>query len=401
MTISTDQQIRSLLKASKPTKKAIGDGVYFRVSKEGTGFWIFKYTFNSRRSELSFGKYPEMSLREARSLGLEYRKTVMSGVDPLTERLREKVNPFKTVDDLAINWLEEVSRRVKHPEIPERIYNKDIKPVIGNIALGDLKARDIKRVIDSIRDGRNPRPTIANDALGYMKQIFNFGVKLDVVAGNPAAAFKPSDAGGTEKSRERALSIEEIEQLFDAIHSNINQFGVSNMLSVKLLLLTGVRKNELLQALWEEVDFESSCWTIPKHRTKTGKEFKIPLSTGAMSCLLSLKGLAFDSKFLFPSRRAGKRFEHVSPDTLNRAISVLLEKDDTDIEHFTVHDLRRTYRSLLSQLKILPHIAERCLNHKLRGIEGVYDTYDYYDERKEANRELEKLVIDYITPDIL
>ncbi len=116
MTISTDQQIRSLLKAGKATRKAVGDGVYFRVSKEGSGFWIFKYTLNGKRSEISFGKYPEMSLREAREEGVAYRKQVSRQIDPLTERAREKVNPFKTVNDLATHWLDELSRRIKHPE---------------------------------------------------------------------------------------------------------------------------------------------------------------------------------------------------------------------------------------------------------------------------------------------
>ncbi len=136
-----------------------------------------------------------------------------------------------------------------------------------------------------------------------MKQIFSHGVKLDVMLGNPAAAFKPSDAGGTEKSRERALSLEEVRELFVAIDSYKSQFGVSNMLSVKLLLLTGVRKNELLQAKWSEIDLDTKCWTLPKERTKTNKEFKIPLTTTAIECFTHLKGLAFDSEYVFPACR--------------------------------------------------------------------------------------------------
>lgn len=392
MAISTDQQIRSLLKAAKPLKKAVGDGVYFRVSKEGTGFWVFKYTFHKKRCELSFGKYPDMTLREARASGIALRKQVSDGFDPLTERSREKVNPFKTVDDLAMHWLEEVSRRVKHKEIPQRVYTNDIKPLIGRITLHELKARDVKRVIDEISRGKNPRPTIANDALGYMKQIFNHGIKLDVIGANPAAAFKPSDAGGTEKSRERALNIDEISTLFEKIYNYKDQFGVSNMLAVKLLLLTGVRKNELLQAQWDEVDFEAQRWTLPKERTKTSKTFTIPLSETALHCFKVLKGLAFDSEYVFPARRAGIRYPHVSPDTLNRALLVLLSKKDVVIDHFTVHDLRRSYRSLLSQLAVPPHIAERCLNHKLKGVEGVYDLYDYFFERQRANEEICRLL---------
>ncbi|WP_349304471.1 hypothetical protein [Pseudoalteromonas rubra] len=93
---------------------------------------------------------------------------------------------------------------------------------------------------------------------------------------------------------------------------------------------------------------------------------------------------AFGSDYAFPNRRASKRFGHISPDTLNAAIQKLFREDKMPVPHFTVHDLRRTCRSLLASNGVAGHIAERCLNHKLKGVEGVYDRYDYLDGRREA-----------------
>ena len=100
---------------------------------------------------------------------------------------------------------------------------------------------------------------------------------------------------------------------------------------------------------------------------------------------------AYDSEFVFPSRRASKR-GHISPDTINAAIQKLFRENKILVEHFTVHDLRRTCRSLLASLKVSGHVAERCLNHKLKGVEGIYDRYDYLDERKQALEMVSKLL---------
>lgn len=82
----------------------------------------------------------------------------------------------------------------------------------------------------------------------------------------------------------------------------------------------------------------------------------------------------------------------MSPDTLNTAVSKLFSEEKLLITHFTIHDLRRSTRTLLASLKVPPHVSELCLNHKLKGVEGVYDQYDYFDERKEALSQLANLV---------
>lgn len=115
-----------------------------------------------------------------------------------------------------------------------------------------------------------------------------------------------------------------------------------------------------------------------------------------VSWLKELEVRSYGSEFVFPNRRASKRFGHISLDTLNAAIQKLFREEKMQIPHFTVHDLRRTCRSLLASQGVAGHVAERCLNHKLKGVEGIYDRYDYLDERREALNNLTNLVAPFI-----
>jgi integrase len=152
-------------------------------------------------------------------------------------------------------------------------------------------------------------------------------------------------------------------------------------LAFRLLLLLGVRKGELVRAQWAEFDLAAGSWTVPDERSKTGAGFVVPLPALAVSWLEELRIRAAGSPWVFPARRTGRRAApHMAGDTLNVALS----RVDHGLPHFTVHDLRRTVRTQLAALGIPPHVAERCLNHKLRGVEGVYDRHDYLDERRAA-----------------
>jgi integrase len=146
---------------------------------------------------------------------------------------------------------------------------------------------------------------------------------------------------------------------------------------------------ELLAARWEEFDLKEGIWRLPGDRTKTGSGQEIPLAAPVLDWLEELRIRAGGSPYLFPARRTSKRFPHVSPDTLNVALNSLTH----GLEPFTVHDFRRTTRTLLASLGVSGNVAERCLNHKLRGLEGIYNRHDYFEERKAALSQLATLLI--------
>ncbi|RZF88117.1 site-specific integrase [Pseudoalteromonas sp. CO325X] len=377
-----DKQVKALIKQGEHARHAIGNGLYLRIANQNIGYWVVRYTINKKRREITIGKYPDLSLADAKFNASEIKREVSNGIDPIAEKKRNKTPEFNTVDDLAEDWLKECAKRLKHPNIPRRVYTKDIAPTIGELGIDQVNPRDIRAIINNIAESN--RPTIANDCLMYCKQLFRHAIKLDLRTSNPAEAFTVSDAGGVEKSRSRALSLEELSQVFKCFRENHNQFTRENYLAVALLLCLGVRKGELVASKWEEFDFEAALWHIPQERSKTGRGISVPLAPTVIEWLKELQIRAYGSEFVFPNRRASKRFGHISPDTINAAIQKLFKQEKMPVAHFTVHDLRRTCRSLLAESGIAGHVAERCLNHKLKGVEGIYDRYDYLDERREA-----------------
>ncbi|WP_371374845.1 tyrosine-type recombinase/integrase [Thalassotalea aquiviva] len=385
----------------EPGKYSDGDGLYYVVPKSTSGpgkpYWMLRYTSNKKRKEMTLAKASDLSLKDARLEAASKMKQLRAGADPLVTRKRIDQESIKTVNDLFQDWYPTLEKRLKHPKIPQRVYSKDIAPHIGDIKLDQVTARDIRGVINSIND--SGRPTIANDALGYCKQLFNHGIKLDLLPLNPASAFTFRDAGGIEKSKDRALTEAELKQFFQTARKHSDSFSRDNYLACALLVCLGVRKSELCEAKWDEFELEKGLWHLPAERSKTNVGFTIPLAPEVLKWLEELQVRAFDSEYVFPSRRSSKT-PHMAADTLNRAITKLFGHEAGkkkqppnlmgDMPHFTVHDLRRTCRTLLAKQGTPGHVAERCLNHKLKGVEGIYDQYDYLNERKEALTSLAK-----------
>ena len=392
-----DRQIKSLLRNGKPGRYADGGGLYLRVTTSGTGFWTVRYTSFGKRKEITLtGAYPHTTLAAARADAAQLKADLRKKIDPLVERNRADNAEIKTVDDLAADWLADFDKRLKHPQIPRRVYEKDLAPSLGQLPLDRVRARDIRAAINKIT--ASGRPTISNDALMYCKQLFRHGAKLDLVTSNPADAFRVGDAGGIEKSRDRKLSLDELSKVFATFRKHSDQFTRENYLAVALLVVTGVRKGELLAARWNEFDIKNSIWNIPEERCKTGVPISVSLPTEAVRWLDELYVRSSGSEYVFPRRRTSKRFGHMSPDTINAAIQKLFRQNKMPVKHFRVHDLRRTCRSLLAAEGVVGHVAERCLNHKLNGVEGIYDRHDYMDERREALQKIATLVAPLIDP---
>jgi integrase len=268
-----------------------------------------------------------------------------------------------------------------------RVLRKHINPVIGAVAPPDVLPAHVDRVLTRIVAGG--APTVANDALRYMSRMFRMAVRNLWIERNPAADFDLLDAGGDEVSRDRWLTMEELQQLAQAMRTTPN-FGRENELAVWLLLALCVRKMELLSARWDAFDLEAGVWTLARENTKTRASIRIPLAKPVIAWLKEAKVFSFGKAYVFPARRLvhrrlgalrKNRFEHVGPDTLNVALRRLLL---ADFERFTVHDMRRTARTHLAGMGVDRFVAERSLNHKLSNVEGVYDRHDYFAERHAA-----------------
>jgi integrase len=160
-----------------------------------------------------------------------------------------------------------------------------------------------------------------------------------------------------------------------------------NALTIRILLATAVRSAELYQARWEHVDLDEAQWHIPK--SKTGAAMDIPLAPIVVDWFKELRTLAGESAFVLPAHSRGRAARqggdtHVSKDTIREAIGYWLDADKPAVRRFTPHDLRSTMKSHMRALGVPRDISEMCLNHKLSGVEGIYDRHTYFEERKDA-----------------
>ena len=386
----TDIEIRNWIKAGKRFEgKAFGGGLYLRFREADSGpMWRFRYRLKGKPRVMTLGSYSNLSLAKAREEAKRLSALVELGHDVAgekQERKREAIAKIEaaknayTMAQLADEYFERmIMGRWKHPNIVRSRIEKDIKPAIGNLKVEDVKPRHIDELLQAVVK-RGAR-TVANDVLRWLKRMFNYAIKRHVIETNQAAAFDLDDAGGKEEARKRWLTADELVSLFAAMRLATG-FSVENALTLKLLLLLAVRKTELIAARWEEFDLDNAVWSLPATRTKTGNAIDIPLPAVAVEWLRELEHLSCGSAWVLPARKMQDRMlPHIAESTL----SVALAKIKHGLNPFVIHDLRRTARTHLEALGVAPHIAERCLNHKIKGVEGIYNQHDYFEERKAA-----------------
>ncbi len=383
--ILTATKVRNLIRAGKPVAVSDGGGLTLTISQTGHASWVLRYRIGGKRKEVTIGPEADYPLAEARETAETLRRRVAASEDVGATKQHQRASDAagehpETFAELAKVWFKRTqAERLMHPDVVWRVFRNWINPRLGGMALTDIRGFHIVECLEAIKDGG--APTVMNDARRYIRSVFAYGVSLGYLAADVSAAITHRQAGVTERSRDRALSLDEIDRLLTCMKAERDWFGRDNELSVRLLLLLGVRKSELLTARWSEFDLTVGLWELPKSRSKTSRGIVIPLPTLAVEYLRELKIRASGSEWVLPARRRGKRgLGHVGPDTVNAALSNLPH----GLEDLIVHDLRRTMRTQLSALGVRPEIAERCLNHKLRGVLGVYDQHEFLLERREA-----------------
>ena len=392
-----DRQIKAWIKNGEHFEQRGDSGGLFLCFREkmAVPVWKFRYRLAGTRSVMTLGSYATLSLSDARKQAKEYRARVALGYDVANEKqerkaaaigkIETKKNAF-TAGQLADEYFNKnILGRWKHPNIVRSRIERDIKPNIGNIPVDEVKPLHISKMLESIVD-RNA-PTVANDVLRWTKRIFDYAIKRHIVQFNPASAFDLSDAGGQEVARDRALSRDELVVLFGAMKKT-KGFSSINELTIKLLLMLAVRKGELVTAKISAFNLDNATWKLTTSDTKTKAEIIIPLPKQAVEALRDLIRLADGSDYLLPARQyQDRRLPYIHENTLNVALSKV-KLNMPGIDPFTIHDFRRTARTHLAALGVDSHIAERCLNHKIKGVEGIYNRHDYFDERKAALQKL-------------
>ncbi|TXL12386.1 integrase [Methylococcaceae bacterium HT4] len=388
----TDIQIKSWIKNNVRFEgKSDGGGLYLSYRNTfAIPIWRYRYRYAGKQRVMNIGNYGQLSLADARKQVKELSAKVSLGHDVAGEKQelkaqsvakREAKKNALTAGQLADKYFNDrIIGNWKHPNIIRSKIEKDIKPYIGSMAVSDVKPMHIDAILKAVVD--RGAPTVANDVLRILKHMFDYAIKRHIALNNPAAAFDLSDEGGKEAARKRHLSKDEIISFFTAMRK-ARGFSQVNLITMRLLLMLGVRKNELIQARKSDFDMDACTWTLCSD--KTGTTIIIPLPRQAVDSLKEIFRLSEDSEWILPAKKSqDRRLPYICESTLNVALAKVRPYMPDNTEHFTIHDFRRTARTHIESLGFPPHIGERCINHKVKGIEGVYNRYDYFEERKKA-----------------
>ena len=384
----TDVSIRGWLNAGQPIAKADGGGLTFTLSAKGTATWVLRYRHVGKPRELTLGNYPDLSLRAARERSRDERAKIQRGIDVATERQREKRYALSAVSfrQLCEDYQSKVMPDLSASTIKQRLqhFKAHILPVIGGIPCREVTPDDIVSLVRKV--GIKTTPNIAELVLTAMSEVFKHGQRTSAVTVNPCFGLQAfAIAGRPEVKRQRLmLSEDELRVLLP----NLYLLGKENALAVRIQLATCCRIGELARAQWEHVDFGNRTWSIPDENSKNGEGFTIPLPDAVLGWIQELRPLSCGSHFILPARQARRQKTHgkpmhYEPRALNAVLNKVLPKLE-GIRRFTPHDLRSTARSHLAALKVNVIVAERCLNHAIGGLVGIYDKHDYLDERRDA-----------------
>jgi integrase len=373
----TETALRALKPKAKPYTLADERGLYVEVFPTGGVVWRYRYRLDGKQEKLTLGKYPALTLKNARLKRDEAAQAAAMGTSPAQQKQLAKVAAAAatSVAEFGERFFREVVAKDRRDvTIPRRYFDKAIVPAIGPKAVRDVTTEDVRAIIWKKKD--EGFDAAAGEIRGVLKRLLDYAITHGLAKTNPVLAL-PMRHVHKAKSRERALSPEEIRVFLTAAYqSNIRrQFKVA----LHLILLTMVRKSELLLARWEQVDIDSGEWHIPPEHSKTGKAHIVFLSRQAVAAFKELQTLAGGSALVMPGRGSlTKPFAH---NAINTALKVALRGQE--IPAFTIHDLRRTASTLLHENGWASDVVEKALNHTIGGVRGVYNKAEYAPQRRE------------------
>lgn len=372
-----DTRIKALKPKAARYLVSDGGGLVLEVMTSGTKIWRYRYSLHSKQQPLiTIGEYPATSLMAARERARRYAEIVAGGVSPVADAKRDRGadKSLGTVLEFGAYWIEQEigGKSEEYQRTTRRALEKDVYPAIGNKALTDVTPGDVLAICDRIK--KRGAPKMALSTRNVIKRLYEYAIARQLTATNPAQAVVARFIA-TQDSRTRVLTPDEIGTVLRAVYASDIRRPLK--LALHLLVLTMVRKSELIEAQWSEFDLEATVWRIPADRMKKDREHWVYLSTQAVAMLRELQEMTADVGYLFPSTR-GRGETPIAKSTLNQAVRAL----DIEVQHFVLHDFRRTASTHLHEMGQPSDAIEKALAHSIKGIKGVYNRAEYAKERR-------------------
>jgi integrase len=362
------------VETAKPGKHGDGGGLQLAVSATGAKKWVFRFFWEGRQREMGLGAYPEVSLAEAREKALAGRRLARSGVDPISERQKDRGIPtFGELADEIAEQLAEGFRNEKH-----RAQWKTTLKVYAE----PLRAKPVDRiettdVLAALRPIWQTKPETASRVRGRIERVLNAAKAKGYRTGENPAAWRGhlenllSKQSRLTRGHHAAMPYKDV----PAFMAKLRAREAVAASALEFAVLTAARSGEVLGARWAEIDLETKVWTLPAERMKAGREHRVPLSDPALAILTKLDE-ARTSDFVFPGQQSGKPLSIMALDMILRRMGV---------DRATVHGFRSSFRDWAGNETHFPReLAEHALAHVIGDkAEQAYRRSDALARRRE------------------
>ncbi|MCB1584244.1 MAG: tyrosine-type recombinase/integrase [Xanthomonadales bacterium] len=385
-------------------KFGVDVGLYVLMRKNGAKLWQHQYSFKNIdgknvRRVLSYGAYPDVSLKEAKAKYRANNELVKQGIDPFDERERlekekqakakaelkrleqEKIERDRkqkyTFEKMAREWHNTKSPEwsAKHKTEVMSSFQRFAFPVIGKKPIDSIERFDLMELLKDIEQRPNPPLTALRKLRQRLEAVFWYVIDTyKIIDENPAANIKSTSFKKVPEQHLRALPHEELPELMRRIESY--KGFMTTKLALKMLVHTFVRHSELRLAQWSEIDWNKRLWTIPESRMKAGKPHVVPISNQVIEILKELQIINGHYPFIFASNHKPHQ-QAIS----ENAVLVML-KNIGMWQTTTAHGLRSTFSSLANEQQINPDVIERQLAHTAGDkVRAAYNRSEYLPHR--------------------
>lgn len=375
----TDIAIKSARPREREYKLADGGGLYLLVTASGGKLWRLKFRIDGVERKLSLGKYPALSLGDARKARDEAKAKIAGGNDPAASKRRARVaaklSAATTFDGVAREYIEKLEREGLAPATISKLHwaRGWLRPAIGKRPVDQIEAYELLAVLrkqesaDALETAKRTR--------AFASRVFRYAVATARAKADPAALLRGAIAAPKVKNLAAIVDPKRVGELLRAIdcYSGAPMTRLALQLSPHLF----VRPGELRKAEWAEFDFDAAIWRIPAARMKKRREHVVPLSGQALTILAELKGMSCGGRFLFPAQ--GRPNGCMSENT----VTVALRRMGFGADEMTAHGFRAMASTLLNESgKWHPDAIERALAHRdTDQVRGTYHRGAHWDER--------------------
>lgn len=377
----TDLAVRNAAPREKQYKLTDGGGLYLLVTPAGGKLWRFKFRANGKEKLMAFGKYPEVSLADARRQRDNARKARTEGIDPAEqkaiERVVKRVALADTFGALAAEYVDKCEREGRAPTTVSKLrwLADQLRPEIGHRPVSTIEPPEILAALKRLESKGNLET--ARRARSFASRVFRFAVQTGRAKTDPAMLLQGAIVAPKVKHHAAILSPSRVGDLLRAIEAYNGQ--PATMLALKLAPHVFVRPGELRQAEWEKIDLEAAVWRISAGRTKTRREHAVPLSQQAVDILAQAHVFSGHGRYVFPAM--GKPGRALSENTIVAA----LRRMDFGPDEMSAHGFRAMASTLLNESgKWHPDAIERALAHKdTDSVRAAYHRGAHWNERVE------------------